>query len=113
MNKGWFLKLFTPWNKGKKGIHLSSETEFKEGQFVGKEHPSWKGGVQQNTKDCVYLWDGANKRVRRPRKVWEAINGPIPKGYIIVHLDENKNNDDISNLDCISRAELLKRNLKK
>ncbi len=60
MNKGWFQRFFTPWNKGKKGIHLNPDTEFKEGQFVGESHPSWKGGVQQNTKDCVHNFKGFN-----------------------------------------------------
>lgn len=42
--------------------------------------------------------------------VWIAHNGPIPKGYVIHHKDyltntDNKTNNDIDNLQCMTRAE--------
>jgi hypothetical protein len=44
------------------------------------------------------------------RKVWEKINGPIPKddlgrSYEIHHIDGNRKNNDISNLMCVSIEE--------
>jgi hypothetical protein len=41
------------------------------------------------------------------RKIWEDFNGPIPKepngrSYQIHHIDGNSNNNDISNLQCIT-----------
>ncbi len=108
--KGQFVKGATTWNKGMKGLRYSPETEFKTGELVGEIHPSWKGGVQIMKKDCAYLWDGANKRKRRPRAVWEEHNGTLPEGYVVIHLDSDKHNDDISNLKAISRKELLQLN---
>jgi hypothetical protein len=105
-----FKKGHLTWNKGLKGIHLSPETEFKKGQFTGENHPSWKGGEQINKNDCVYLYDGANKRIRRPKKIYEDKYGAIPKGWILYHLDQNKHNDDIDNLIAIPRAILVKIN---
>ena len=105
-----FKKGHKVWNKGIKGLHLSSKTEFKKGQFVGKNHPSWKGGVQKNKKDCIHLWIGANQRTRRPRKVYEEHFGEIPEDFIIYHRDGNKNNDSPTNLIAISRAELVELN---
>lgn len=103
----------TPWNKDMKGIHLSPESEFTAGEHhTGEAHPSWTGGVQQMKADCVHLWDGNGKRVRRPKKVYEDVYGPIPKGWIIIHLDGDKDNDELTNLEAISRAELLRRNRK-
>lgn len=32
-------------------------------------------------------------------------NGPLPKGYVIHHKDENHQNYDISNLECLTRRE--------
>ena len=53
--KGRFVKGNIPWNKDKKGIHLSPDTEFKKGftpwnkgkkisQLRGENNPNWKGG---------------------------------------------------------------------
>ena len=39
------------------------------------------------------------------RKVWEFFKGPIPKGFHIHHIDHDRDNNDISNLDCISARE--------
>jgi len=108
--KGQFVKGMVTWNKGMKGYRPSPETEFKVGQLVGEIHPSWKGGVQITKNDCAYLWDGANKRKRRPKAVWEQYHGTLPEGMVIIHLDSDKYNDDISNLKAITRAELLKLN---
>lgn len=108
--KGQFVKGLVTWNKGMKGFRPSPETEFKIGQLVGDIHPSWKGGVQTPKNDCAYLWDGANKRKRRPKAVWEEHYGTLPEGMVIIHLDRDKFNDDISNLKAITRAELLKLN---
>lgn len=41
--KGRFVKGGKPWNTGMKGIHLSSETEFKKGEMNDENHPQWKG----------------------------------------------------------------------
>lgn len=109
-NKGRFIKGSNPWNKNVKGIHLHKETEFKVDQYVGDNHPSWKGGEQKPKGDCVYSYTGKNTRVRRPRKIWEEHHGPIPDNHVIIHKDGDKHNDDIENLDCISRADNLKRN---
>lgn len=108
-----FKKGGTPWNKGLKSIHLNPDNEFKEDQYVGENHPSWKGGVQKTKNDGVYLWVGKNNRIRRARKVYEDTYGEIPIGYVIYHKDGDNSNDQPSNLVAISRAELVKRNAAK
>jgi len=42
------------------------------------------------------------------RKLWESINGPIPKGYHIHHKDGNPYNNSIDNLECLSPEEHAK-----
>tara|TARA_R100001591_G_scaffold103956_1_gene111449 strand:- start:769 stop:1116 length:348 start_codon:yes stop_codon:yes gene_type:complete len=109
--KGTFQKGNTPWNKGVKGIHLSPKSEFKAGPtHTGACHPSWKGGVQKPKADCAYLWTSTKTRARRPRVIYEQHHGSIPKGYVIRHIDGNKDNDHIDNLQAISRAENMKLN---
>ena len=39
------------------------------------------------------------------RYVWEFYNGPIPDGYEIHHKDFNRANNDITNLECLSKTE--------
>jgi len=102
----------TPWNKGKKGLRLSPDTEYKaDGTNTGELHPSWKGGVQTPKNDCAYLWESTGKRKRRPRLIFEEFYGQIPEGHVIVHIDGDKNNDDPLNLMSLSRADNLKRNI--
>ena len=118
---GQFLKGMFPFNKGKKrqeymsqsSIEKVEETQFKEGITTLENHPSWKGGIQKPKRDCIHIVTDTNKRIRRPKKVYEENFGPVPYGYVIFHKDENKYNDHPSNLEAISRAELLRRNLEK
>lgn len=54
----------------------------------------------------------STKKINGSRKrlhiyVWEKHNGSIPKGFEINHIDENKDNNEIENLQCLTRAEHL------
>jgi hypothetical protein len=110
-NDGRFKKGNIPWNKELKGIHLSPKSEFKaDGSCSGTNSASWKGGIQDNKRDGKYLWTSKGQRVRLARANYIKKYGEIPKGFVIYHIDGDKDNDDISNLEAISRAELIKRN---
>ena len=37
------------------------------------------------------------------RLVWAAFNGPIPNGYEIHHLDGDRNNPALANLECLAK----------
>ena len=39
------------------------------------------------------------------RYKWEKEKGKIPKNYDIHHIDSNKENNNIENLECISKSE--------
>lgn len=104
------------WNKG---INFnpggrSAETRFKKGmkphtwQPIGTERISKDGYLQRKVadtgeklKDWVYvhilLWQEHHKK-------------DLPKGHAIVFKDGDKTNIVIENLECLSRAELMKRN---
>lgn len=54
-----------------------------------------------------------NKRIAKARYVWEKKYGKIPKGYSIVHLDGNKSNNKLNNLELVSNKELALLNREK
>jgi hypothetical protein len=56
----------------------------------------------------------ANPDVWKVKKtiIWEAANGPIPKGYVVIFADRNKSNFDLDNLLLVSRKELMIMNRK-
>lgn len=38
------------------------------------------------------------------RVAWETVNGKIPKGYMVIHRDNNKANNSIDNLLLVKRS---------
>ena len=63
----------------------------------GKLHPSWRGGRTINNKHIVIRID--QKPFLEHHYVWIQHNQiPIPKGFVIHHLDCNSLNNNIKNL---------------
>lgn len=81
-----------------KGIWSKAKEKFLTGN-VNK-----KGYVQVGLK-CT---DGKNRMFQYHRVIWFAFNGPIPEGYEINHLDENKQNNRLSNLSLTSHIENIR-----
>lgn len=106
--RGQFTSEGSKGNQHAKG-NPPNRTSFSS-KVWGEKHPSWRGGVHDMKKDVIYLNVGSNKRVRRPLYVYESVYGKIPKGYVIYHIDGDMHNDDIENLEAITRAEMLERN---
>ena len=48
-----------------------------------------------------YRWDGKyyQGEIRLHRAIWEYYNGKIPKGHHIHHIDKDRTNNEISNLE--------------
>lgn len=49
-------------------------------------------------KKTGYYLNSTN-RIRLHRYVWQYYNGSIPKGMVVHHKDEDKSNNDITNLE--------------
>ena len=108
-----------PWNKGMKGWCAPGceRTQFKPGARFGKAAMLWQPiGAERVTKDGI-LQRKVSDTGYTPRDyravhalVWEAANGPIPPGHIVVFRDGNRRNFAPENLECISRAENMRRN---
>lgn len=45
-----------------------------------------------------------NKRKRLHVYVWEHFNGPVPEGYHVHHIDQNRFHNDIENLQCVEEV---------
>jgi HNH endonuclease len=120
---GWrenqFKKGATPWNKG---MHYttggrSGETRFRPGVRTGRALELWKPVGTLRISADGYLQRKVNddhpmqKRWRAEHVlVWEAAHGPLLPGLAIVFRDGNKLNVALDNLECISRADLMRRN---
>ncbi len=89
-------------NNGKlKGKHNSPKTEFKK----GKEHPRFKDGLAG--KRGQYKRVQINKkRVNLSHKIFCEFHNiaSVPKGFVIHHIDENKDNNSIENLMMLSKS---------
>lgn len=53
------------------------------------------------------LYDDNNKRhyIRTHKLFWAAVNGEIPNGYQLNHIDENKENNALTNLNLMTQNE--------
>lgn len=112
-----------PWNKGVKGV-TGHHPESRRTQFKPGQHPhTWQpvGSYRITSKDN-YLerkvndlpgnssvrWKGVH------RLVWEAANGPVPAGHIVVFRPGCRTTVleriTLDSVECITRAENAKRN---
>ena len=117
-HKTQFKKGHDTWNKGTKGLQLGGkETQFKPGHRGGRGLEIYKPiGAERISKDGYLerkIHDGRpfQSRWRAVHLlVWEAENGPLPKGCAIRFKDGNKLNIALENLELISRADLMRGN---
>ena len=84
-----------------------NKTSFKKGNLPH----NYKNGVQKHNNWGYVYYDINNKnRIALSRKIYQENIGDITNGWIIYHKDGDKFNNNINNLETISRAELLRRN---
>lgn len=59
--------------------------------------------INKNGRRCIN-----NQMYCIYRFVWTLFNGPVPKGYVIHHIDHNKQNDRLDNLMLMTNEEHMK-----
>ena len=117
-----FKKGDVPANKGKKQIdYMSSEviertkaTRFKKGHLPHNSQGINDGDihVRKDSKGRYYKW------IRESLGVWKMLHvfnyekefGPIPDGYIVFFKNKDSMNCHPSNLELITRAEIMAKN---
>jgi hypothetical protein len=93
---------------------LPNSGQFKKGNTPHNTSKTGNGTIVKRKDRCGRVY----KYIRTSLNVWELLQrveyaktyGSIPKGYVIYFKDGNSLNCKISNLECISNAELLRRN---
>ena len=106
-----------PWNKGKAGWKAggrSVDTQFKPGH---KPSNTWRPvGAERVSKDGILYRKvsdtGDKKQDWRAVHVliWEAENGPLPDGWVVVFKDKDRQNFAPDNLLALSKQDHMRRN---
>jgi len=68
----------------------------------GETHKNWKGGKTQSGGYTLLMVD-RHKYKPEHRIVWEQHNGPLPKNWVVHHLNGNKSDNRIENLAGMPR----------
>ena len=105
-NRTSFQKGFIPWNKDKKGLHLSKDTEFQKGSIPKNKMPAGSITCRIDKSGKRRSWikiDEPNYWTEYAKFVWIKNRGIIPKGFLIHHIDSNALNDNINNLSLLTR----------
>lgn len=90
-----------------------SETQFKKGQKPDNTFPL---GTIKTTTDG-YKFIKIKKRGSKnecwkqyTHYLWEQKHGPVPKGYCLIHLNQNRSDCSEENIALVSRKELVRIN---
>ena len=108
MNKTIFKKGHIPWNKNKKGIHLSKKSEFKKGHKPINWKPVGTITIRIDKNKTKRNWikiKEPNKWIELYRFNWLNAKRKLKKNYVIHHIDFNSLNDNIENLILLTRTE--------
>lgn len=107
-----FAKGHVPWTAGQKGYKpggRAPETQFRKGAMPHNHVP-----VGTKRKATIGQW---KVKVAEPdewrfvhRMNWEEAHGPIPRGKVLRFKDGNQDNCDLSNLELVTRREIMARN---
>lgn len=97
--------------QGSRTTEKSRATQFKSGNLphntkpIGYERLSRDGYIEVKVKMRPSNPKCNDNFVPKHKLVWEAANGPVPEGCIVVFKDGNKQNVSLENLACITRGQ--------
>ena len=94
---------------GSRDIKLAVESNKKNARivlmYVDKRHPLYSKLYKYRTQK-----KNLHNKITVCRSIynWISAGNEIPDGYILLHIDGNSLNDDLSNLRCVSRSTAMK-----
>lgn len=76
----------------------------------GDKHRDWKGGRSRDRYGYILILVAPEARKGHRYRaehilVWEAAHGPLPKGYIVHHINHIKDDNRLENLEAMPRAQ--------
>jgi hypothetical protein len=92
--------------KGMKNPTVYGEGKAKEQCPIGTIRKSSNGNTYIKVKDSAYTYQSGYREpywLPIQKKVWMDHYGEVPEGKMVIFLDGNRDNIDISNLYCIDR----------
>ena len=110
-----------PVNKGMKAveymkpdkIEILKKTQFKPGQLPHNTKPPGQDEsirVDKSGKSYYFIRLSLANWIPKHTYLWQLNYGKPPPGHVIAFKDGNTLNCELANLECISRAENLRRN---
>lgn len=113
---GCFQEGHRPWNTGTKGLVPPNSGQFRPGNVpanskeMGFERVNVYGYLEVKVAERN-PYTGAPTRFKLKHiAIWEAANGPIPRGCVVRFIDGDKLNCALENLELASWAENLRLN---
>ena len=91
-------------------MHFHPDTEFKAGQLPAITKAVGSTVYRRDKSGAVRAWVKTlhpNVWQARAYVVWESVNGVVPRGMLLHHVDRDTLNDAADNLRLLSRAEHL------
>lgn len=93
----------------KNRVSKPNSGSFKKGNAPRKKNPLGHERIHRNGMIEVKVAEPKVYQFKQ-RTIWEKLHGPVPEGFVVTFKDGNNRNFVPSNLELISRLELLKRN---
>ena len=81
----------------------------------GLNHPMWNGGIKKTVSNYNFIWNPNHPNSNSDNYVYEHvlimsnfIGRPLKKGEIVHHIDGNRQNNNINNLQLMTNKEHMR-----